>query len=138
MKNEVHVGFGIWDFEDTSHDEITKELKVSPSKIYIKGENKNPKFNQVSKSNGWIIQSPLDIYSSFDEQLNALLNIMLNNKAAFQSVCKRYYCEISVAIYMYFDNGESTPSLYLTKEQINTIDQFNVEVDFDLYCLPNS
>jgi hypothetical protein len=138
MKNEVHVGFSIWEFEDISHDMITKELKINPSKIFIKGENNNPKFSQASKRNGWILESPLGIYSSFDEQLNALLDIMLNNKDSFQSICQRYYCEISAAIYIYFDNGESTPSLYLTKEQLNQLSQFNIEVDFDLYCLPNS
>ena len=138
MKNEVHVSFGIWDFEDIAHAEITANLKVTPSKMYVKGERKNPNFNQISTSNAWILNSPLDIYSPFDEQLDELLSIMHHNFEAFESVCKRYYCEIAVAVYIYFDNGESTPALHLSIDQIHRLRQLNVEIDFDLYSLPNS
>lgn len=138
MKNEVHVSFCIWDFDDITHDGISDLLKVMPSKVHIKGEKKNPKFNQLASSNGWFLDSPLGIYCEFDEQLDSLLNLMNHNLEGFQTICKKYYCEISVAIYMYFDNGESTPSMHLTKDQIHRLNLLNLEVDFDLYTLPNS
>jgi len=42
-KNEIILSFGIFDFNDISHDEISEFLGIQPEKIRVKGEKKNPK-----------------------------------------------------------------------------------------------
>ena len=49
MQNEIILRFCIWGFEDISHDEISKAIGFTPTKIYIKGQKKNPNFSALAK-----------------------------------------------------------------------------------------
>lgn len=71
MKNEVVLRFGLFDFDDINHDEITQLLGLQPSKVYIKGQKRNPKNPDSSliKRNGWLVDAPTEKYSSFEEQM---------------------------------------------------------------------
>ena len=44
MRNEVILSFCIWNFEDVTHDFITKTIGVEQTKVYVKRQRKNPKF----------------------------------------------------------------------------------------------
>ncbi|WP_133785230.1 DUF4279 domain-containing protein [Pedobacter nutrimenti] len=60
MKNEIIVRFGIYDFNDITHSEITEILGgIHPDKIYVKGEKRNPKNidSPLIKKNSWILGS---------------------------------------------------------------------------------
>ena len=78
-KNEVILSFSIYDFDDITHDEITKLLDIEPVYVHIKGQKRNPRNPEntaLIKSNSWTMGSPLDKYSSFEDQMNSLLFII--------------------------------------------------------------
>ncbi len=138
-KNEISFSFCIWDFNDISHDEISELLGVKPSKVYIKGERKNPKVNALAKKNGWILDPPgCDNYSSFEDQMNSLLDVIESKIEAFRIICKKYYCEFSCGLYIYVDNDESTPWVHLNSRYNNLIRELNIELDVDIILLADS
>ncbi|MEO5583678.1 MAG: DUF4279 domain-containing protein [Saprospiraceae bacterium] len=137
MRNEVVLRFCIWGFTEISHDEITLAMGIKPSKIYVKGERKNPKFAALAEDNGWLLEPPCDKYTSFEIQLNSLLKIIQSKFEVIKKYCEKYTCEISCAVFIYYDNQESTPSISLGSEYNKIIRDLNLEFDVDIYCLPN-
>lgn len=139
MKNEVFLRFCISGFEDITHDEITKMLGVKPTKEYIKGQKRNPKNpnSPLIKENRWLMEPSSNVYTSFEDQMETLLSIIESKIDVFKPLCEKYYCEISCALFIYFDNGESTPSVHLDARYNNLIKELDIEFDVDLYVLPN-
>lgn len=137
MKNEVVLSFVIADFDDIGPEEITKALGIIPSRIYIKGQKKNPNFSGLSKRNRWIMGSSLDKYASFEEQMKAMLDVIESKIDLFRPFCEKYRCEFSCAIFLRYDNQESTPSVHLNSRYNRVVKELNIEFDVDLYCLPN-
>jgi len=112
MRHEVDLRFCIWGFEDLIHSEITSKLGIEPLKIYIKGERKNPKYSAVSKNNGWIMKPLREKLASFEDQMEAMLDVIEANKDAFKFFTEKYYCEFACAVFIRDDNGESAPSVH--------------------------
>ena len=137
MKNEVFLDFCIWGFEDITPAYITQTLGIEPIKIYIKGQKTHPNFAKLANRNGWRMSSGLDKYASFQDQMNALLNIIESKMDFFRLFCEKYYCEFSCAIYIRYDNDESTPWVHLDARYNRLVKELNIEFDVDLYCLPN-
>lgn len=137
MKNEIILRFGIWDFEDVSAEQISDLLGITPNKVYVKGQRKNPKFASLSKRNGWLIDSMVDKYSPFEDQMDSLLSVIEDKIDLFKSLCEKYYCEFSCAIFVYFENGESIPWVHLGTRYNEILKELNIEFDVDLYVLPN-
>lgn len=137
MKNEIVLSFCIWDFNDISHDEITKVIGVKPSKIYVKGQKRNPDLPGLAKGNGWILESFFNKYAPFDDQMNYLLDILEPKILELKPICEKYYCEFSCGLFIYFDNGESIPSVHLNTRYNSIAHKLNLEFDLDIYCLPN-
>lgn len=140
MKNEIYLDFRISGFEDITHDSITKMLGIYPTKVYVKGQRKNPQKTDgvaLFKINTWILNSPLDKYSPFDAHLNALLDILESKIDLLKPFCEKYYCEFSCALFIYYDNEESTPWVHLTSRYNELIKKLKIEFDVDIYCLPN-
>jgi len=137
MKNEIHLDFCIWGYEDISHNDITEAIGIKPSKIYIKGQKSNSNFSIVSKQNGWRISSGIDKYASFEEHMSALTSIINNKLDVFELFTKKYYCEFSCAIYLYFNNEESTPSIHLDEKYHELYRKLKFDFDLDIYNLPN-
>ncbi len=136
MKNEINLSFCIWDFDDITHNEITQLIGLQPSKIYTKGE-KNTIGLALAKENGWIITTPLTEYSSFDDQMNSLLDIIESKIDVFKPLCEKYYCEFSCAVFIRYGNGESIPWVHLGSRYNKLIKELKIEFDIDIYCLPN-
>lgn len=134
-KNEIVVRFGIWDFYDISHEQITRDLEVVPIKTYIKGEKMGINSSQVAKGNGWLCESPLGKYASFEDQMNSLLDLLEPKVDILKPLCEKYYCEFSCALFVYRDNDESTPWVHLNSRYNNFLKHLNIEFDIDLYCL---
>ena len=138
MRHELNVRFCIWDFEDISHEKITELIGYLPSKIYIKEQKKNMNFSATSKTNGWILDAPhCDRFSTFEEQIDSLLDVIEAKMETFKKICSMYPCELSCAIYIRFDNGESIPSVHLDGRYHKIASDLGIELDVDLYCLPN-
>ena len=141
MKHQVYLNFTISDFENITHDGISHALGMKPYKVYIKGEKKNPNSSLDTpilwKFNRWIMAAPLDEYSSFEDQMNATLDIIEPKIDLFKPFCEKYRCEFSCAIYIHYDNGESIPSVYLGSRYNSLIKELNIGFDIDLYTFPN-
>jgi uncharacterized protein DUF4279 len=83
------------------------------------------------------MSSALDDYASFEDQLNAILDIIESKIDIFKPICEKYRCTFVCAIYLIDNNGESLPSVYLHLRH-NKIDKIlNVELDLGLYILRN-
>jgi hypothetical protein len=137
MKNEVYLDFIIADFEDITHEDITQTLNINPAWVHVKGQKRNPKFAIISKNNVWSMSSGLDKYASFEDQMNAMLDVIESKIELFRPFCEKYYCEFSCAIYIRYDNEESTPWVHLNTRYNRLLKELNIEFDVDLYCLPN-
>lgn len=138
MKHEIFLDFAFWDFDGISHDMITDMLDIKPVKTYIKGERLNPNFLTVAKRNGWRMASGLDKHASFEDQMNAILDIIEPKIELFRGLCAKYYSEFSCAVFIRYNNGESIPSIHLSERYNNIVKELNAEFDLDLYCLPNA
>lgn len=134
-KNEVDLRFGIFDFEDISHADITNSLGIAPFYMRIKGELRNPRNldSPLWDKNSWHMKSGLDKYADFDDQMNAMLDIIEQKIDVFKPFCLKYYCEFSCAIFVFKDNGESTPWAHLDKRYNKLAAALNIEFDVDLY-----
>ena len=138
MKNKVFLDFCIWRFEDITPDEITRRLSIQPIKVYVKGEKTNPKLAILAKENGWRMRPTLDQYASFENQMNAMLDIIESKIDLFRPFCEKYLCEFSCALYISYNSGESTPWVHLNSRYNKLIKELNIEFDVDIYGLPNS
>jgi Domain of unknown function (DUF4279) len=133
MKHRIYLNFTINDFEDISHEEISQKLGMKPYKIYVKGEKRNPNFPASGpfwRANRWIMASPFGEYHSFEDQMNATLDII-------EPKFELYRCEFACAVYLRFDNGESIPSIYLGSRYNQLIKELNIAFDVDLYVFHN-
>ena len=74
--NELYFEFIIRGYNDITHEDITRMLNIKPSKIYIKGKPMNPKMKILAKKNGWRIDNPLANKSLFEDQLNAIFDLL--------------------------------------------------------------
>lgn len=137
MKNEIVLRFCIWDFEDQTPDQITNLLQISPSKVFIKGERKNPKFAPIAEANSWFLNASAGKYAPFEDQMRWLVGIMEAKTEIFRSLSEKYYCEFSCAFYIYIGNGESTPSVHLEPYAIEFLNRLKVEFDIDILLLEN-
>lgn len=121
-----------------SHEEISKAIGLAPTKIYVRGQKKNPKYSALAKENGWLFRPSDDSSLSFEDQFRILLEIIEDKTNILEVFSKKYYFEISCGVFIYFDNEESTPSIHIDSEQHKILSDHNVAFDVDLYCLPNS
>ncbi|MFT3674580.1 MAG: DUF4279 domain-containing protein [Chitinophagaceae bacterium] len=136
MKNKIVLRFGIWGFEDVSHEELSNITGITPVKIYKKGERKNPNFTALAKENGWLFQSSDDPCLSFEHQIKDLMKTISTKKEIFKHLSKKYYLEVSCAVYIYFDTEENMPSIQLSPRYAKMLGDLKITFDIDLYCLP--
>ena len=138
-QNEIHLSFNVWNFNDITHADISDALKLLPHKALVKGESRNPKNTKPNspkiKENGWLLDSNLGNYAPFEDQMNNLLDVLEPRIEILKPICLKYDCEFSCALYVYRDNGESTPWVHLDGRYNKFIKEVNVEFDLDLYVL---
>ncbi|CVK16164.1 protein of unknown function (DUF4279) [Apibacter mensalis] len=136
--NNMYFDFCIWNYEDITHEDITRMLEITPSIVYVKGQRIRPNIPRLSKQNGWILKNPLDNKSLFEDQLNAMLDLLEPKIEILQMLSKKYGCEyeFSLALFIY-NRKESTPWVHLTPRYNEFIRQIEVEFDLDLYCPPD-
>lgn len=142
MKHQVYLNLTIADFEDVTHEEISQMLGIKPYKVYVKGQKKNPNSSSANpalvKRNCWVMGTPLDGYSTFEDQMNGMLDIIEPKINLFKPLCEKYRCEFACAIYLRYENGESIPSVYLSSRYNRLIKELNIAFDVDIYCFPNN
>jgi hypothetical protein len=135
-KNQVDLRLLIVDFEDISHDDITNLLGIEPTHTSVKGDKRNPKNpnSPLKTNNSWSMDSGLGMHTSFEDQMNIILDIIEQKIDIFKPLCEKYYCEFACAIFTYTDNGESTPWVHLDKRYNKIASELNIEFDLDLYA----
>lgn len=132
MGNKVILDFCLWGFDDITPDEISAMLGIQPTKIYIKGKVANSSLTLVAKENGWRKNAGLEEFASFEDQMNALINIIESKAEIFKLLCDKYKSEFSYAIFLN-NQEESTPSIHLDQRYNNLIKILNSEFNIDLY-----
>jgi Domain of unknown function (DUF4279) len=137
-KNEIILRFCVYDFEDISHSDVTDIVGREPSRVKKIGDKKNPlnPNSSLVKNNSWMMEADGTPYSSFEDQMEFLLDILEPRIEMLKPFSKKYHCEFSCALYIYFDNGESTPWVHLDSRYNKIIRELNIEFDVDLYVLP--
>lgn len=136
-RNEIWLNFVLADIDDIMPDEITAITGLQPSKVFVKGAKRRPEKENspVWPKSVWRLAASEDKYMPFEEQMDRLLSILEPKITLLKPLCDRYYCEFFVAIYIYRDNEESTPSVHLEKRHMKLMNELNAEFDVDLYCL---
>ena len=134
--NKVEVYFELSGFEDLTHAQISQQLGLKPSKVYVKGQPVNPKAGRLAPSNRWLLfgYDPAGPWPVFEDQVDALQALMLPRLAALQALCHRYTCEVKAAVLIYSGNGESTPAVHLERRHVEWLKVLRAEFDVDIYC----
>jgi hypothetical protein len=135
MKNEIQVDLRIMEFP-FHPDQITEMVGVQPTEIWLKGQRTLGSIGALLKENGWGLSSNCDRHAEFGEHIQSLIGQITPYIERFAQVSNQYYTELSCAVYIYYNNDESTPWLGFTKEEMRFFDQIGAAVDFDLYTLP--
>ena len=131
MKNELHVNFCIFNFTE-SVEEITGIMGCPPSKAWLKGGKYNERHPNLKATHSrWVLNSGLELNSSFEEHLESLLNALENVKENLKTILKNYESGIVVAAYYY----ETNPGFSMPNKLLKRMAQLGVGINFDLYYL---
>jgi hypothetical protein len=135
MQNRIRVDLRILG-EDVDPKNLTEFLGVQPARTWLKGELVSPRSGIKFKENGWELSSGQDQHLDFEFHIRALLHKIEPNVDRFIQMCSQYHVELSCAIYIYYNNEESTPWIHFDRTAMNIFNQIGAEIDFDLYVLP--
>jgi hypothetical protein len=134
LENRYHAWLLIKDFECLPK-EITKQIGLEPTITRIKGEyrtvGKKKRVRLLNKNNSWVLESDLPSATSLEEQIKYLLEKIEPYRESIISLSKKYTVEFNTAIYYY----EANPGFKLDKALIKKINQLNMGIYFDIYCL---
>jgi len=132
MKVENKAYIRIHDFE-CSIDEISNELKLNPSRSWIKGEKvPNRKSDIRRKQSTWEYQSTIDPTEPIEKHIDSLLDTFESKKDVFKKFSKKYYTELTLAIYEY---KSCNPGFLLENKMLERISKLGLTLDVDIYVL---
>ncbi|MBW7914209.1 MAG: DUF4279 domain-containing protein [Taibaiella sp.] len=135
--NEIYVYFGIWNFENYSHNDITTIFGIEPKISRNKGD-KLPHSNKFADENCWKMESPFskeNKFAPFEEHLNYILNLLESKKESLWPVCKDSNCELSFVIYNYMSEESYTPPLHFDIRYSKIAAYLNIALDIDIMLL---
>lgn len=135
-QHRISVDLRIADFE-CSPEELTNIIGISPTRTWRQGDLVTPRTAHRYKENGWELSSGVSQHESFDNHVNALLDIIEPKIDAFIEIGSKYFATLSCAIYMYDNSENSLPWPHFTKRSMAVLHHIGAEVDFDLYILPS-
>lgn len=139
MRNYVELAFCIWKHDGISHEEITEMLGINPTKVFVKGASRPNPLNKpmVYKFDAWFLEAGLDRYADFEQQMNALLDILEPKQDILKPLSQKYLFEFSCIVEIYYGNDESTPSIHLDERYNRFVSNVKVDFDVDLYTPPH-
>ena len=112
-------------------DQISKILKISPSKIWLRGDKLSITERRYQE-NGWELSSSLPTSSDIKQHTAALIHKIESHIDKFQDLPKDIEIELSCVVYSY---GGDRPAIFFEKEVIRLLGVINAEIDIDLYVL---
>ena len=134
MKNEVVVRLCFWDVQGSTLEEVSHLLGVEPSRVHRQGEPKHARSPVRWEGNDWFLDATPEKHAPFDVQRDALLDFLEAHHAAVKDLSGRSPCEISCALFVHADNGESTPWVHLDARYHRLASELGIAFDLDLYC----
>lgn len=133
MKYEISVSLTLTGL-DLQPDEITAKLRISPTKVWHKGDLIHPKGKNCYSDNGWSLKSQLDQSSELEAHLKSIFEQLQPVWTILKEICFLYQTEISCVIYV----SEQVPSIHFNPGILGQIHQLNASLDVDLYVLPEN
>jgi hypothetical protein len=135
VKNYIVLTFSIWNHDGMTHEEITEMVGITPTEVFVKGAHKPNTLNKpmVYSFNAWFLEAGLDKYADFEQQMNALLDILEPKQEILKPLSEKYKCEFSCMVKIYYGNGESTPSIHLSQRYNRFVNNVKADFDIDLY-----
>lgn len=138
--NEIYVYFGIWDFENYSHDDITTIFDIEPEISRNKGD-KLPHSNKFVDENCWKMESPFskeNKFAPFEEHLNYMLDLLESKKELLFPICKNSNCELSFIIYNNVSEESYVPGIHFDLRYSKIAAYLNIELDIDIMLLSDN
>lgn len=135
IENDVNLSFCIWEYEDITHEEITKALGLIPYIVHVKGKRTRSKIPRLAKQNGWIYGTPYFNKDDFQTQMNKILDALEPKIPILKEYSKKYHCEFSCALFLN-NREESVPWIHFDKRYNAFIREVDAEFDFDIYYPP--
>ena len=130
--DEIHVFLSILDFDPAPPARVTELLGMEPTAAWTKGDAVPGLPRTRRLHSAWRIESPLPRTATFEDQLQALLDILETRAGQVRAAAELYGAQITCAAY--FD-GVNT-GFGLSAGDVARIAALGVSMDFDLYRLP--
>lgn len=134
--NHVEVYLELHGFVGITHEQISAQLGIEPTRIYVAGQPVNPKSPwRLSPVNRWLFQTYtkegpwLDV----EQQLDQLLELVSARWEAFEALASYYEVEVKCAVFT-ADTTESTPPVYLERRHVAMLERLRAEFDVDIYA----
>jgi len=125
-----HVDFVVADF-GADPQIVTELMGIAPTESWIAGDPIPNAPNATRKYSAWVLNSGLALDVHVDDQLVALLSLLIQRVDRVKTTVERFPCWIRCAIY-YVD---FTPGINLSETVIRDTAALGLSIDFDLYFL---
>lgn len=134
--------FGVGIYIDTEEDNprlLSNKLGINATKMLAKDEpmiNSKGKIipNKYYSSNIWIyeIQEIKSREKHLNHAIEQIVELLVNKKDQFLDAFKKY-SKYKLQCYSYFH--EVNPYFVISKEIIKRLNEFEIDIEFDIYCL---
>ncbi|MGC4030658.1 MAG: DUF4279 domain-containing protein [Tepidisphaeraceae bacterium] len=125
---EHHVYFAVIDFGDDP-GVVTAMMGMPPTRAWVGGEPRGDGGRQTHSR--WALQSRLPLSSAIDLHVDDVLSQLQGRQAAVRDVLGRFPAHLAIAAYWDAFN----PSFQLSSTIIQSVAEFGLLIDFDLYYL---
>jgi hypothetical protein len=130
--DQIHIYLSISGFEPAPPAQITALVGLEPTAAWTDGDRVPGHSRARRPGSAWRIQSPLPRTASFQDQIQALLEILESRANQVRAAADRYHAQISCAGYF----ASFNPGFGLSAGHVARIAALGLSMDFDLYCLP--
>jgi len=124
---ETSASINIVDFEFLPQV-ISEKLKITPTKVWVKGELIHPKAILKHASNGWQFKSDLDSKLSINAHIKMLLAMFDEKEQVFKELSNICHLELSCCIYY----KQQQPELNFAPDLLLSIARKKLFLDIDL------
>ncbi len=110
-------------------DFVSEELNIRPTCLYRIGEKQTYK---PAIENSWSLGTEYEESLDISEQLGKVMRLLYNKENKLIQLKEKFelHYKIFIVIKMY---SEQTPSVFLSKKEIDFASKIGAEFDFDMY-----
>jgi hypothetical protein len=135
--NQNHIAIKFFNFT-CSHDNISKEIDLEPTRIGIKGNEYfiGPEHNKIRKIwpyNFWEYRVLIEENTWISDLVDQFIdNIIKPRHDKIKNIMAS--CESEFSVVQYFYDG-CNPGLHFDKQKLQIISSIGASLDIDIYCL---